>query len=108
MSSQKRSSIRPRTRLPSPVPSPVPSTVPRNIPSVSPAPNSLGTLVKEGFAWGLGNAVAHRVFGSIWPSAAPATTVVPPVQLPTKTPEYQQCMQDFNDLAACKHLLDGK
>ena len=77
-------------RSPAPAPAPVP------------APTSMGSLVKDGFAWGLGNGIAHTVVGSIFrPAAAPIA--VPAVPQPPS--EYTQCMKDFEDQAACRHLL---
>ena len=68
----------------------------------APAPTSTGSLVKEGFAWGLGNGIANTIVGSIFrPAAAPVA--VPAV--PQAPSEYTQCMKDFEDQAACRHLL---
>ena len=85
---------------------PVPMRVPAPaLASPVPAPaakSSMGSLVKDGFAWGLGNGMAHALVGSIVrPSAASAV----PVAAAQGSPEYVQCMKDFEDQAACKHLL---
>ena len=73
--------------------------VPMRAPAV-PAPAS---LVKDGFAWGLGNGIAHTIVGSIFRTAAP---VAPATAAATAVPsEYTQCIKDFEDQAACRHLL---
>ena len=79
---------------------PVPMRVP---PAPVPAPAakaSMGSLVKDGFAWGLGNGMAHALVGSIARPVASATTTSA-----QGSSEYVQCMKDFEDQAACKHLL---
>lgn len=66
-----------------------------------PAPAS---LVKDGFAWGLGNGIAHTIVGSIFRPAVPATAAATAVATAVPS-EYTQCMKDFEDQAACRHLL---
>ena len=92
-----------------PVPMRVPALaapVPMRVPALAspvPAPaakSSMGSLVKDGFAWGLGNGMAHALVGSI---VRPSAAV--PVAAAQGSPEYVQCMKDFEDQAACKHLL---
>lgn len=53
---------------------------------------SLGQIVKEGMAFGVGNAVAHNVVNRLFGSS---NTVVP-----VKT-EYVKCMQETNDKEYC-------
>jgi hypothetical protein len=73
------------------------------VPMRAPAPTSMGSLVKDGFAWGLGNGIAHTVVGSIFrPAAAPVAVPAVATAVPS---EYTQCMKDFEDQAACRHLL---
>ena len=71
--------------------------VPMRAPAPASATASMGSLVKDGFAWGLGNGSAHTMVGSIFRPAAVVATAVPS--------EYTQCMKDFEDQAACRHLL---
>ena len=59
-------------------------------PTVSP---TMGSMVKSGFSWGLGNGIANALVGSAPPSVAPTSV------------EYVQYMKDFDDKEACKHLL---
>jgi len=60
--------------------------------SASAAP-TMGSMVKSGFSWGLGNGVANALVGSVLNNAS------------TVSHEYVQCMKDFDDKEACKHLL---
>ena len=72
----------------------------------APAPTSTGSLVKDGFAWGLGYGIAHTIVGSIFrPAAAAAAVPAAAVAVPQVSSEYTQCMKDFEDQAACRHLL---
>jgi hypothetical protein len=81
------------------------SIVPRQSSSVS-AP-TFGQTLKEGFAFGTGSAIAHRVVGAIFgprtenaPATAPAT--------PAKATPYEQCLAEHYDsdpLGFCAHLL---
>ena len=67
-------------------------------PSPSTPPTSVGSMVKSGFSWGLGNGVANALVGSVFNkvSTTPSTD---------SSVEYVQCMKDFDDKEACKHLL---
>ena len=59
--------------------------------------SSFGSMVKQGFGWGLGNSLAHRLF---------TTTSETPIPEPVSTQlTYKQCMLDFDDEAACKQYL---
>jgi hypothetical protein len=60
----------------------------------------MGSMVKSGFSWGLGNGVANALVGSVLNNAS---TVPSSVLSPSN--EYVQCMKDFDDKEACKHLL---
>jgi hypothetical protein len=57
----------------------------------------MGSMVKSGFSWGLGNGIANALVGSVLNNAStdpsPASN------------EYVQCMKDFDDKEACKHHL---
>jgi hypothetical protein len=68
------------------------------LPTVSTAP-SLASSVKQGFGWGLGNAAAHTLMNSVFSKPVPAD---PGASLSI---EYKQCLKDFDDKEACKHLL---
>jgi hypothetical protein len=70
-----------------------------------PATASMGSLVKDGFAWGLGNGIAHTVVGSIFRPAPVAAATAVATAVPQVSSEYTQCMKDFEDQAACRHLL---
>jgi hypothetical protein len=88
--------------LAAPVPMRVPAPAPASPVPAPAAKSSTGSLVKDGFAWGLGNGMAHALVSSIVrPSAASAA----PVAAAQGSPEYVQCRKDFEDQAACKHLL---
>ena len=79
-------------RVPAPAPaSPVPAPA---------AKASMGSLVKDGFAWGLGNGMAHTLVGSIFRTAVPAAAAV--TAIPQVSSEYVQYRKDFEDQAACK------
>jgi hypothetical protein len=60
----------------------------------------MGSMVKSGFSWGLGNGIANALVGSVLNNAS---TV--PTSVPSSSVEYVQCMKDFDDKEACKHLL---
>ena len=61
---------------------------------------TMGSMVKNGFSWGLGNGIANALVGSVLNNAS---TVPPSVSSPSV--EYVQCMKDFDDKEACKHFL---
>lgn len=81
---------------PARVPAIVPSTP--SLPTVSTAP-SLASSVKQGLGWGLGNAAAHTLMNSVFSKPVVADPS------PSQSLEYKQCMKDFEDKEACKHLL---
>jgi len=72
--------------------------------SASPLPSSLANSVTLGFGWGLGNAMAATLMNTSFPKAPTAVPTVPVV--PAQSLDYKQCMNDFDDKAACKHLLE--
>jgi hypothetical protein len=101
---EKRSMHR-RSAVPVHRPRPVPAAPVPAIRQESP----LAASVKQGFGWGLGNAMAATLMNASFPkgptptaTATATATVVPASSVPV---EYTQCMKDFEDKEACKHLL---
>lgn len=78
----------------------------KTTPAPAPTPTPFGQIFKEGLIWGAGNAIAGQAIRSMlgFSIAAPASTP----SIPTKSPKYTQCMLEFNDEAACKHLAENK
>jgi len=64
----------------------------KNLPAVIPQKPSFLQTMKEGLAFGVGNAVAHRIIGSI-------PNTVKEVERPL---EYEQCMKEYDDKAVCE------
>lgn len=68
--------------------------------------------VTQGLGFGMGNAIAHKMFGSN-PTMANAETVASERVVPAIKPiylstEYTQCMKESeNNDDACRHLLDA-
>jgi len=60
---------------------------------------SFAQTFKEGLAFGAGSSIAQTVIRSI---SSPAIVETKEVK---ETKEYSQCMIDYNDKAACAHLL---
>jgi hypothetical protein len=58
---------------------------------------TLARTFVEGIAFGAGSSIAQNIFRSIGKSE----TVID-----SKPNEYKQCMTDYNDKAACAHLLE--
>jgi len=56
----------------------------------------MGSMVKSGFSWGLGNGIANTLIGSMFNKGSTD---------PSPSNEYVQCMKDFDDKEACKHFL---
>ena len=89
----------------------VPVHRPRLVPAPVPAPvvrqeSSLVASVKQGFGWGLGNAMAATLMNTGFPKGPVAPPAPPaPFAAPSIPVEYTQCMKDFEDKEACKHLL---
>ena len=65
--------------------------------NVQPTP-SLGQIVKEGMAFGVGNAIAHNVVNRLFSGSS---TVVPIVPVVLEKTEYVKCMQETNDKEYC-------
>ena len=69
---------------------------------------TMGSMVKSGFSWGLGNGIANTLVGSMFNKVSTVPSSVPPSvppSVPSPSNEYIQCMKDFDDKEACKHLL---
>jgi len=66
--------------------------------SASASAPTMGSMVKSGFSWGIGNGIANALVGSVI-NKAPTTLS------PESSAEYVQCMKDFDDKEACKDLL---
>jgi len=90
----------PKTPLPSPFP-----------PPSAPSP-SFASVAKQGFSWGIGNALAQAAINKMMgltPALGPAVAdpITPPGQNPNpKQVAYTLCVKDFGDADSCKHLLD--
>jgi len=86
----------------------VPKSVPLSVPkTLAPTPikeSSFGSVVKQGFGWGLGNSLAHSLMNTVSNSLT-VSDPVPKVELDSKQLAYKQCMADFDDKESCKHLL---
>jgi len=87
------------------------ATVPKTpLPSPFAKEPSFATVAKQGFSWGIGNALAHTVINRmIGPAPASAPGPVKPSTGQTAGPKqiaYTQCVKDFGDAESCKHLLD--
>jgi len=104
-SNEEERSMHRRSAVPVHRPS-VPSTAVRQ-------ESPLAASIKQGFGWGLGNAMAATLMNASFPKVpvaagggvavpVPAVPVVPASSVPA---EYTQCMKDFEDKEACKHLL---
>jgi hypothetical protein len=66
--------------------------------------SSFGSMVKQGFGWGLGNSLAHTLINTVSNTpvvSEPKSTI----KLDSTQLTYKQCMLDFDDEAACKQYL---
>ena len=72
----------------------------KNLPAIIPQRPSFLQTMKEGVAFGVGNAIAHRIVGSIM---GPAIVQNPIID--KKQEEYEQCIKDNNDKSGCEHIL---
>ena len=94
--------------VPMSVPNSVPNSVPKTTSLTQTAPikeSSFGSVVKQGFGWGLGNSLAHSLMNTVSNSLI-VCDPVPKVELDSKQVAYKQCMVDFDDKESCKHLLN--
>lgn len=87
-------------------------SVPSALPTLSIAGPSLGQSIKQGFGFGIGSSLAHRIFGGSAPvAAAPAAPAAAAAPSEPRTPTdieklmYRQCMDDERDHEACKKHL---
>lgn len=95
----------PRRTNNKPMPTPAP---PAPKPPASPKPHalqqgpSISDSIKQGFSFGIGSAIAHRIFGKTETPAPP----VPPVPPQDKIYElYFQCMEKNDKNVNCSDLL---
>jgi hypothetical protein len=76
-----------------------------NLPAIIPPQRpSFLQSVKEGVGLGIGYRIAGAFMGPLGPSAH-REPITPPINehVPTlKNKEYEQCMKEYNDKAACK------
>lgn len=66
--------------------------------------SSFGSVVKQGFGWGLGNSLAHTLINTI----SRTTEVSEPIienKIDSTQTMYKQCILEFDDKEACKHLI---
>jgi hypothetical protein len=90
--------IMPRRTSQSPIRSPIVSKPTISSPPVTYTPQgpTFGQSIKDGFGFGLGSAIAHRIIG-------PAPVVVQAPATTTQSSEYERCMKEsFNDAELCK------
>ena len=66
--------------------------------------SSFGSVIKQGFGWGLGNSIAHTLMNTII-SKPEVSESVSTIKLDSIPLDYKQCMLDFDDKEACKHML---
>jgi hypothetical protein len=64
---------------------------------------SLAQTFKEGLAFGAGSSIAQTLIRTI---VSPAPISQPTVEV-KESKEYNQCMIEFSDKAACAHLLQN-
>ena len=89
--------------MPKPAPAPKPHTLQQG--------PSIGDSIKQGFSFGIGSAIAHRIIGKTETTAPPVPPVphVPPV--PPAPPQdkiyelYFQCMEKNDKNVNCSDLL---
>lgn len=64
---------------------------------------SVGDSIKQGFSFGIGSAIAHRIFGK---TETPAPTVTPVPQQDKMYELYNQCMEKNDKNVNCSDLLN--
>jgi len=89
---------------------------------VNPRPSFLQTM-KEGISFGVGNSIGHRIvsaafgeptprvgaaFGEPTPRVAMTSPSDAVPRNSEKTEEYEQCMKKYDDVSACKRILEAK
>jgi hypothetical protein len=92
----RRTNNKPMPKPPAPKPAAQPPKVPlQQGPSISDS-------IKQGFSFGIGSAIAHRIFGKTETTAPP----VPPAPPQDKIYElYFQCMEKNDKNVNCSDLL---
>lgn len=102
----------PRRPSQSPIRSPIVPKPTISSPPVTYTPKgpTFGQSIKDGFGFGLGSAIAHRIIGPapvvVQHQPAPAATPLPQTSGP---PEYERCMKEsFNNAELCKEYLASK
>ena len=76
-------------------------------------PNSMLSTVKDGFSFGVGSAIAHRVVGGLFGLGTgqdqPHSQVQVQSQPPLRNREYEQCLSEHSNVvdgtAFCAYLL---
>ena len=102
--STTKKAIAPVSIVPRQSSTPVPT--PMQIPTSVSTP-TFGQTLKEGFAFGTGSAIAHRVVGAIFGPLTAAPVAPAPPRVSEKTP-YEQCLAEHYDsdpMGFCAHLL---
>jgi len=78
------------------------ATIPKTpLPSPFQSAPSFASVAKQGFSWGIGNALAHTVINRMMGPA-----VAEPINTKPTPVAYTQCLKDFGDAESCKHLLE--
>ena len=96
-----RSSSAPRSSRPLHRPTPAPTIAHHQPVAVHHTGPTLGQTIKEGFGFGVGNAIAQRVVTGFFGAPKIAVTAVPTA--------YEQCIAEHrDDVALCAHLAEKK
>jgi len=70
---------------------------------ISPQKPSFLQTIKEGIALGVGSSIGHRIVGAVM---GPLHVQQSPL-LEKKTLEYDECMEEHDDKAACERFLNA-
>lgn len=94
------------------------------VPTVNSQRPSFLQTMKEGISFGVGSSIGHRIVGAAFGEPTPRVSAVsgePTLRVgmmtsqtekPTATgsekpqEEYEQCMKKYDDIAACKRILE--
>jgi hypothetical protein len=80
----------------------MPQNLPQTVVPMSPRPTMFQTM-KEGLAFGVGNAIAHRmIMGNALQQQRQEQR--PEKQEVPISPEYIQCIKEYNDKAVCEEM----
>jgi hypothetical protein len=78
-------------------------------PMSSVKPTSMLSTVKDGFSFGVGSAIAHRVVGGLFGSGQVQPQSQSQSQPPLRNREYEQCLSEHSNVvdgtAFCAYLL---